>query len=102
MPVKEKEKWTKVMKINMMSSEESDSEDPNNDDIIVKPLEWRSAIVNRFLAKLDDKIMETRSPQAIRQRKQRVMSHTTSHRGIPKGIPKWAIATEMAHSSQTV
>ena len=29
----------------MMSNDESDSEDPNNDDIIVKPLEWRSALV---------------------------------------------------------
>ena len=41
MSMKDKEKWTKVMKINMMSSEESDS-NPNNDNIIVKPLEWRS------------------------------------------------------------
>ena len=48
-------KWTKVMRINIMSSEGSDSEDPNNDDIIVKLLEWRSAIVNQFLSKLDDK-----------------------------------------------
>ena len=83
MPVKDKEKWIKIMKINMMSSEESDSEDPNNDDIIVKPLEWRSAIVNRFLSKLDD--------QAIRQHKHRVMARTSSERGLPKGIPKWAI-----------
>ena len=36
----------KLIIINMMSSEESDSEGPNNDDIIVKPLEWRSALVN--------------------------------------------------------
>lgn len=48
-----------------MSSEKSDS-DPNNDDIIVKPLEWRRTIVNRFLSKLDEKLMETKSPYAIR------------------------------------
>ena len=54
-PVKVKEKWTKFMKINMMPSEKSDS-DPNNDDIIVKPLEQRKTIVNRFLSKLDEKL----------------------------------------------
>ena len=98
MPVKDKEKWTKVMKITMMSSEESDS-DPNNDDIIVKPLQWRSAIVNRFLLKLDDKLMETKSLQARRQRKNRVTGSVSSEREVPKGAPKWAIVTETASQS---
>ena len=97
MPVKDKEKWTKIMKTYMMSSEESDS-DPNNDDIIIKPLEWRSAIVNRFLSKLDEKLIETRSPQATRQHKCRIKSRTCSERDIPNGIPKWAIKTETSPS----
>ena len=72
----------------MMSSEKPDS-DPNNDDIIVKLLEWRRTIVNRFLSKLDEKLMETKSPYAIRQRKHRIMASTSLERGIPKGVLKW-------------
>lgn len=60
------EKWIKVMKINKMSSEESNS-DLNNDDIMVKSTEQRSIIVNQFLLNLDEKLMETKSPQALRQ-----------------------------------
>ena len=65
MSLKDK-KWIKVMKINKMSSEESNS-DLNNDDIMVKSTEQRSIIVNQFLLNLDEKLMETMSPQALRQ-----------------------------------
>ena len=54
----------KILKIDVISSEES-----VNDAMIMKPLEWRSTTVDRFLKKLDDKALEVKSPQAKRQRK---------------------------------
>ena len=51
MQQKDKEKWLKVLKVDLMFSEEYD-------DIIVKPLEWRSGIFNRFLLKLDENLIE--------------------------------------------
>ena len=69
-----------------MSSEESE-----NDDMIVKPLEWQSGIVNGFLLKLDEKALELKSPQTKRQRKTRMMSKEYPQREIPKHAPSWAI-----------
>ena len=93
MPLKDKEKWKKILKIDVMSSEESDS-DPSNDAMIVKPLEWRSAIVDRFLKKLDDKALEVKSPRAKRQRKLRITSSASSQRNPPSGVPNWAISQQ--------
>ena len=91
MQQKDKEKWLKVLKVDMMSSEESE-----NDDMIIKPLEWRSGIVNRFLLKLDEKALELKSPQAKRQRKTRMVSKDYSLRDIPKHTPSWAITASTA------
>lgn len=93
MPPKDKQKWLKVMKVDIMSSEESDS---NNDDIIVTPLEWRSGIVNRFLTKLDEKALELKSSQAKRQCKLRMVPKEFSQRDIPKQVPSWATTTAAA------
>ena len=72
----------------MMSSEESE-----NDDMIVKSLEWKSGIVNRFLLKLDGKALELKPPQAKRQQKTRMLS---KEREIPKHVPSWAITASIA------
>lgn len=89
MAEKEKEKWSKIMSPDAMSSEESD---PENDGIVlVKELPWRSQLVNDFFASLDEKIDESKTPQAKRQRKKRVLSVIESCRVPVPGLPKWAL-----------
>ena len=45
MTPKSKEKWRKILKSDLMSSEESASE---SDDVFVKPIPWRSDVVTNF------------------------------------------------------
>ena len=47
MQQKDKEKWLKVLKVDLTSSEESE-----NDDVMVKPLEWQSGIVKQISSKV--------------------------------------------------
>lgn len=89
---KAKEKWGKVLVAEVISSEESDNE--NEDAVFVKPLPWRTAIVDNFFAQLDEKGIESKSTQAKRQRKKRVVSTSVSTRQPPPGLPKWAVITE--------
>ena len=63
---KDKEKWRKVMRPDMMTSEENMSE---NEDLMIVPLTWCSKMVTIFFRKLDEKSMEKKSSQAKRQRK---------------------------------
>ena len=88
MPPKTKEEWNKVLLAEVMSSEESG---PEEDDVFVKPLPWRSDIVNKFLAELDEKNTKWKIPQALRQRKKRIVSVHVSTCGAPPGLPKWAL-----------
>ena len=68
---KAKEKWRKVLKPEYMSSEEST---PECDDVFVKPIPWRSQLVNHFFEELDTKNLEKKTAQANRQRKIRKIS----------------------------
>lgn len=87
MSEKDKEKWSKVLKADVMSSEESDSAD---DVVIVKPLLWRSLKVTRFFKELDQAGIESKTKQAKRQRKQRVTGSIESERPMPAvTLPSW-------------
>lgn len=70
-----------------MSSEESaggeEFEGDNDNVIIVKPLLWRAEKVARFFHQLDEKSVNTKTPQARRQRKSRVISNDFSDRPEP-------------------
>lgn len=88
MAPKAKEKWRKVLKAEMMSSEESA---PESDDVFVKPIPWRSTLVNNFFEDLDTKRLEKKTAQANRQRKVRRISTYSSTRSIPEGMPTWAV-----------
>lgn len=89
MPETEKEKWGKVFCVDMMSSEESDTE--NNEIIIVKSLPWRNSKVTQFFQSIDEKGTESKTIQAKRQRKQRVIGTLASQHPKPLGnIPTWA------------
>ena len=83
-----KDKWKSVMTTETMSSEESDGED---DIIVIKPLSWPKDRVTRFFHQLDEKNLELKSPQARRQRRNRIMSHTSSERPKPDAptYPPW-------------
>ena len=86
---KDKEKWCKIMTVEMMSSEDSDQGD---ESIIVHPLKWRSDKVTCFLHSLDNKAYEEKSPQAKRQTKKRVVSTIFSERAVPTGkYASWAV-----------
>ena len=88
MSEKDKEKWGKVLRADVMSSEESDSAD---DVVIVKPLPWRSLKVQRFFNELDQAGIESKTMQAKRQRKQRVIGSIESERPMPSvTLPSWA------------
>ena len=83
--------WEKVMTTAMMSSEESGHE--GEDEVLyVRPLLFRSGKVDRFFSILDDKVKETKSPQARRQMKKRVRGDVST-REVPVGhcFPKWAL-----------
>ncbi len=67
------------------------SSGPEENDMFVKPLPWRSDLVNTFFAELDDRSTERKTPQALRQRKKRVLSAYGSTRDAPPGLPKWAL-----------
>ena len=64
---KDGEKWEKVFIVDMMSSEESGSEDDS--DIVVKPLPWRSSRVSHFFGQMDEYTTAKKSSQAKRQTK---------------------------------
>ena len=88
LPPKTKEKWSKVLVADAMPSEESSAE---ADNMFVRPLPWRSDLVNTFFSELDDKSMEKKTPQALRQRKKRMLSVNKSTRTPPNGLPRWAM-----------
>lgn len=48
--------------------------------MFVKPLPWRSDLVNKFLTELDERSTERKTPQALRQRKQIIVSVNVSTR----------------------
>lgn len=61
---KEKEKWSKILVNEMMSSEESDEE-----TIFIKELPWRSSKVDSFFHALDEEAMKkSLSRQNAKQR----------------------------------
>ena len=95
MSPKEKEKWKKVLVAEAMSSEESDDE--NEEVITVKPLPWRAEKVSSFFHRLDNKMKQSKSTQAKRQRKQRIEGSNYSLRLRPVGtsIPEWAFDTNI-------
>lgn len=92
-PERQRERWHQVLKIELMSSEESDQDDETKEEFVaVKPLPWRSAEVNSLLLRLDQHIHEMKSPQARRQTKKRVEGDVST-RPLPTGnFPAWTFA----------
>ena len=78
---KDKAVWLDAMKLDIMSSEESDM-DEEEEVLIIHPLEWRSDKLERMFLILDNEITKSKSPQAQRQMKRRVVGDK-SQRPVP-------------------
>ena len=88
---RQRDRWSVAMRMDMMSSEESDLE--GDDVICVKSLPWRSNQLCQLIKQLDQKIDSERSPQARQQLKARVFSGEPSSRPKPvaedDSLPSW-------------
>ena len=58
----QKTRWLKVMRSELMSSEESDVDDNGDKILIVKPLPWTSSECNRMFTKIDGYNIAGKSP----------------------------------------
>lgn len=84
--IKQKEKWAKVLVMDMMSSDESDGE-----VIQIKELPWRSVKVTEFINTLERGMEGHLSEQAQRQTKERVLGGISSRPRPPASVaPSWA------------
>lgn len=86
----DKLKWKKILVTDMMSSDESDTED-GQPFFSVRILPWRSEKVTAFFQRLDRLRQERKSEQASRQTKKRMDKGVISHRPKPTGFPSWAV-----------
>ena len=80
---KDREKWKKVLVADLISSDESGTDDGKS-VFIVSELQWRSDKVNSFFKKLDDAYNSKKSEQAVRQTKKRICKDNPSRRPIQK------------------
>ena len=89
---KHRDRWQKVLHIELMSSEESCEED--EDTICVKPLPWRSQKFEEFLQRLDSCTSSKKSSMSKRQSKNRIVGDTSTRPqpGSPSDIPAWVFA----------
>ena len=88
LPEKEKEKWMKVLTPDFQSSEESRDDDTI---IAVRPLPWRSDRVSMKFNELDKKTDASKTPQARRQKRRRLIGTDNSTRCMPENAPKWSL-----------
>ena len=87
----DRKRWEKIFQTDMMSSEDS-VEEEDEEILKVKPLTWRSEIVNRMMADLDVISKKDKSPQARRQQKTRKIGEAST-RPPPQWAPTWTVKT---------
>ena len=93
MSEKDKSKWMAVLHPGFISSDHSASGTDSEDDTLVTlPLEWRSKKVSEFFYQLDVHVEDSKSAQAKKQTKERVLADCSSSRSPPEGkFPSWAL-----------
>lgn len=92
-PNRDREKLTKVLIADMMSSEESGGSD--DDTIVVRPLPWRAPKISQFFSVLSETAQGKKSRQAQRQTKKRVIGEVSSRpKPTSQSIPKWAFTDD--------
>ena len=82
-------KWEKILVADLISSDESDTED-GIALLIVNELTWRSSKVSHFFEKLDAAHHARKSEQATQQTKRRICKGKLSRRMAPSNLPSWA------------
>lgn len=88
MTEREKNKWSKSLVADLMSSDESDGE-----TIVVKSLPWRSSVVSDFFESLDDEAYTRKSEQAKRQTKKRLCGGASSRQAPANNlVPAWSLS----------
>ena len=83
----EKAKWSKVITLDLMSSEESGN-DGDEEVLIHHPIPWISSTGKTFKRKLDEASLKGKSPQSKRQKKTRV-GGPMSTRSLPNEYDKF-------------
>ena len=78
------EQWKAIL----MSSDESADEE-GEELLVTHPLPWLSDTVSQFKLSLDQQIMQSKTPQARRQMKKRMVG-CPSKRSILENLPSWA------------
>ena len=96
---KERTLWAQMNSL-YMSDEETDSE--NEGGFVVRKLEWRSTLLNKLVAKLDDRYKKSRQ-ENTNKRKVRAPRRTGSPslRRIPCNAPKWTLSNGIGSASTT-
>jgi len=90
---KYREIWRNVLKLDLMSSEESGEDDNREEVIYTKPLPWRSKKFNEFVARLDIQTASEMASLAKRQKKKRLEGEdSTRPRPQPVDMPDWVFA----------
>ena len=86
---KDREKWEKVLTLELMSSEDSGMEEI----LVVRPLPWRSTRVDEMFDQLDKRIISGKSPRSRWQMKRcKVGNFSKRPHCTSDSIPKWAFA----------
>ena len=84
-----------------MSSEYSCTDSDDENKLVTRRLEWRSAKLSKFFQALDEHYEDSKSPMAKRQTKARCVSSTLSTRGVPADCNlKWAIKPSFLAQNQ--
>ena len=80
------------MRNDLMSSEESDTNENGEEIVIVHPPEWRSSYCSKMFSKIDQYIAQKlKTAQGRRQMKKRKVG-CPSTRGLPdEKLPDWSI-----------
>ena len=87
----DRNKWAKVLTLEVMSSEESGTED-GQEVLFVRPLPWRALSVKNVFDEIDRQNLAAKSPQSRRQTKRRVTGESSSRPRTTLELPQWAFA----------
>ena len=86
---KDLNQWKSILTMDLVSSDESDEE--NGEEVLIAhPLPWLSETVAHFKMSLDQQIANSKSPQARRQMKKRLIGGSST-RGALDDLPSWAV-----------
>lgn len=86
---RDREAWEKVMTLDMISSEDSGTDD-GEEVLVVRPLPWRSARVSHMFQEVDRQNLKDKSPQSRRQMKRRVLGENSDRPQCTSELPQWA------------